>query len=92
MQTKNAVGLADWVDPDDAPVLTEAEVGDVEVFEGDRFVRRGRGRPKTGNAKELISVRLDPEVLALLRQAGPGWQSQINGLLRAGLGLKTNDA
>lgn len=57
------------------------------MFKGDTFVKRGRGRPPTGNAKELISVRLDRDVVAKLREAGPGWQSQVNVLLRAGLGL-----
>ena len=88
MPEKNETGLAEWVAPDDAPILTADMLDDAEIFRGNIFIRRGRGRPKTGNARELISVRLDPEVLAVLRQAGPGWQSQINGLLRAGLGLK----
>jgi len=34
-----------------------------------------------------ISVRLDADVLARLREAGPGWQSRINALLREALGL-----
>jgi uncharacterized protein (DUF4415 family) len=37
--------------------------------------------------KEQISVRLDPDVLAKLREAGPGWQSRINVLLRQALQL-----
>ncbi len=88
MQTKNDSGSAEWTDPDDAPILTKAEAQDAEAFRGDAFVARKPGRPKTGHAKELISVRLDPEVLAVLRQAGPGWQSQINALLRAALNLE----
>jgi len=57
-------------------------IAGAEVFEGDGFVRRGRGRPKSSAAKEQISVRPDPDVLAKLREAGPGWQSQINALPR----------
>ena len=83
--TNATVGSHAWIDPDDAPVLTEAEAREVEVFKGDTFVRRGRGRPTTGNAKELVSLRLDPDVLAQLRAAGPGWQSQVSGLLRLAL-------
>ncbi len=60
-------------------------LAEADVFEGDAFVRRGRGRPKAGAAKEQISVRLDPDVLARLRAAGPGWQSQVNTLLRGAL-------
>lgn len=87
-KSAGAEAKATWVDPDVAPELTKEFFEDAEVFAGDTFVRRGRGRPPTGNAKELISVRLDQEVLSLLRQAGPGWQTQINTLLRQGLGLE----
>jgi hypothetical protein len=48
-------------------------------------VRRGPGRPKSAAPKEQISVRLDQDVLAKLREAGPGWQSQVNALLRQAL-------
>ena len=85
MPTRKPAGSADWADPDDAPELTEQMLAEAEVFEGDTFVRRGRGRPKSGAAREQISVRLDPDVLARLRAAGPGWQSQINTLLRQAL-------
>lgn len=88
MATKKQAGSADWTDPDDAPELTAALFAGAEVFEGDSYVRRGRGRPKLPAAKEQISVRLDPDVLAKLREAGPGWQSRINALLRQALGLR----
>ncbi|WP_428538493.1 BrnA antitoxin family protein [Rhodopila sp.] len=86
--TKNALsGSAASVDPDDAPELTDEFFDEAEVFRGDQFIRRGPGRPKSAARKELTSVRLDPDVLAKLREAGPGWQSQINTLLRRSLGL-----
>jgi uncharacterized protein (DUF4415 family) len=89
MQTKNASTSPGWVDPDDAPELTEAMLADAEFFHGNTFIRRGPGRPKTDTPKEQISVRLDQDVLAKLREAGPGWQSQINALLRRALLLET---
>lgn len=85
--TNTDAGSEPWVDPDDAPELTDAEAGDVEMFAGDRFVRRGRGRPKGETAREQISVRLDADLLARLREFGPGWQSQINPTLRRAFGL-----
>lgn len=88
MQTKKQPGLPDWIDPDDAPPLTAEMLDRAEVFEGDVFVRPGRGRPKSEVAKEQISVRLDPDVLVKLRKAGPGWQSQINAILRQALELE----
>jgi len=87
MTTKKRSGVAEWVDPDDAPPITDAVFDQAEVFHGNTFIRRGRGRPKSDATKEQISVRLDPDVLAKLREAGPGWQSQINAMLRRALGL-----
>ena len=81
MTTNETGGSREWADPDDAPVLAEAEVRDVEVFNGNTFVRRGRGRPKTGHAKELVSIRLAPDTLARLRATGPGWQARVDTLL-----------
>jgi uncharacterized protein (DUF4415 family) len=87
MRAKKSAGSTEWTDPDDAPVLTDAMMAEAEAFEGDRFVRRGPGRPKSAVTKEQINVRLDPDVLARLREAGPGWQSRINAILRKALAL-----
>jgi len=65
---------------------------DAEFFHGDTFIKRGRGRPPTGNAKELVSLRLDQDVLAKLREAGPGWQSQVSTLLRQALDMRVSIA
>ncbi len=82
-------GDAVWTDPDDAPELTLDMLDNAEYFNGNMFIKRGRGRPKSDTRKEQISVRLDQDVLAKLREAGPGWQSQINVLLRQALGIGT---
>ena len=84
MATKKT-GATPWVDPDDAPELTPAFFADAEIFAADRFVRRGR--PKSAHTKEQINLRLDPDILAALRAAGPGWQTRINTILRTALGL-----
>jgi len=92
MIKKNDAGAqppaSEWADPDDAPELTEKFFAGAEVFHGDTFIRRGRGRPPTGKAKELVSLRLDPDVLAKLHEAGPGWQSQVSSLLRQALHMQ----
>ena len=41
-----------------------------------------RGRPKSENAKKLVSVRYSPEVLAYFRSTGDGWQSRMDQVLR----------
>ena len=87
MQPKKENGSVEWTDPDDAPLLTERMIKDAEYFEGDRFIRRGRGRPKLDAPNEQINIRLDADVLSLLRQNGPGWQTKVNEMLRVSLGL-----
>lgn len=49
--------------------------------------RRTRGRQKAAT-KQLVSLRLDPEVVAHFRKAGPGWQTRINDALRKVARLK----
>jgi uncharacterized protein (DUF4415 family) len=41
-----------------------------------------RGRPKLKDAKQPVSLRLDPDVLAHFRRSGRGWQGRINAVLR----------
>jgi uncharacterized protein (DUF4415 family) len=39
-------------------------------------------RPVIPNAKEVISLRIDRDVLDYFQEAGPGWQDRINEALR----------
>jgi uncharacterized protein (DUF4415 family) len=39
------------------------------------------GRP-AGSDKQLVSIRLDKEVVEKFKAAGPGWQTRINAALR----------
>ena len=34
-------------------------------------------------AKEMVTLRLDPEIMAWFRQAGRGYQTRINAVLKA---------
>lgn len=36
-----------------------------------------RGRPKSGNARTLISLRIPPDTLARWKATGPGWQTRM---------------
>ena len=38
-------------------------------------------------ARELVSLRLDHDVLAHFQEQGPGWQDRINQALREAIGL-----
>jgi uncharacterized protein (DUF4415 family) len=42
--------------------------------------------PSLPNAKELVSLRIDRDVLDYFQEAGPGWQERINAALRKAAG------
>src|ERR1700724_610956 len=70
-------------DPDEIPALTDEDFGRGVWHRGGKHLpHRPRGRPKSGNPKHPISLRLDPDVLAHFRRSGRGWQSRINAVLR----------
>lgn len=42
-----------------------------------------RGRPRSMNPKQLVSIRYSPEVLEYFRRTGEGWQARMDGVLKA---------
>ena len=86
MPRKKKSGVAVWVDPDDAPALTERFFDRAEVRHGDRIIRRGR--PPLESPKQAVKLRLDSDVLAAYRKTGDGWQTRINADLRKARKLK----
>lgn len=82
MPRKKPPGGKPWVDPDDAPELTAADLGRADVYVGERLVRRGRGRPRSLAPKQQVTVRLDAGLLDALRATGPGWQTRLNDAVR----------
>jgi uncharacterized protein (DUF4415 family) len=78
-------------DPDDAPRLTwemakraQLAIGDKILREADPPLGSRRGRPAKAETdrKELVSLRLSPDVLGWLRSTGPGWQTRVDEMLR----------
>ena len=43
-------------------------------------------KPAVPNAKELVSLRIDRDVLDYFQESGPGWQDRINDALRRAAG------
>ena len=43
-------------------------------------------RPAIPNVKEMVSIRLDRDVLDHFQNDGPGWQDRINDALRKAIG------
>jgi uncharacterized protein (DUF4415 family) len=79
MKTKKSAGSHEWIDPDDAPELTEEFFERADLYIGDKLIRRGR--PPKERPKEAIKLRLSPDVLDHFRAGGPGWQTRINDAL-----------
>ncbi|MBW8791849.1 MAG: BrnA antitoxin family protein [Rhizobium leguminosarum] len=42
-------------------------------------------RPALPNVKELVSLKIDSDVLAFFQENGAGWQDRINDILRAAM-------
>lgn len=67
------------------PELDDDWFAEADAYVGDKLVRRGR--PKSDNPKQPVSLRLDRDVLDWFKRKGTGWQSRINEELRKAAGL-----
>jgi uncharacterized protein (DUF4415 family) len=84
--TENKRDMPDtWVDPDDAPELTDAWFQEADQHKGGKLVKRGR--PALAHPKKHINIRLDADLVDRLKSDGPGWQSRANDMLRKAVGL-----
>ncbi len=70
-----ATTAAARADPDAQPLTTKQMKAMVPL-------RSLRGRPKSANPKQLVSIRYSPEVLAYFKSTGEGWQALIDRVLR----------
>jgi uncharacterized protein (DUF4415 family) len=59
----------------DAKPLTEAQWEDVKP-------KLRRGRPSVAQAKILVSLRFDVDVIDGMRSTGRGWQTRVNQVMR----------
>lgn len=66
-------------DPDEAPEITEQWIEEADLYQAEKLIRRGR--PRLANPRQLLSLRLPPEVIASWRASGPGWQTRMAELL-----------
>lgn len=69
-----------WVDPDDAPELTDEWFEQADLYKGNTLLRRGR--PDGTANKSQVTLRLDKDVLTAFKETGKGWQTRINDALR----------
>ena len=82
-----AITEAALTDPDARPLDEEilARMVPGSAADAADIKRRLRGRPRVQTPKHLVSLRLDPDIVARFRATGPGWQSRINEVLRQNL-------
>ena len=101
--TENKNGSAPWIDPDDAPDLSQADLSqavwrvagrEVSAEVGQQAMRRAaRGRPVgsvKADTKQAVTVGYSPDVLAAFRAMGTGWQAKMDDALREW--LRTHNA
>lgn len=93
MSAKSPVSKPAWVDPDDAPELTDELLDKATLKVGEREVSREEfaqafkmatkmGRPKLERPKRPVTVRYDADVIDAFKATGPGWQTRMNDALR----------
>jgi len=72
----------EWTKADFATAKPAAEM--LPKFIGEKATQEliRRGRPSKPDKKVNQTLRLDPDVLEAYRQAGNGWQTRINEVLR----------
>ena len=71
---------SEWIDPDDAPELTDEFFEQADEYIGDKLIRRGR--PKAEQTKLALTVRYDADIVAAFKATGKGWQTRMNDALK----------
>ena len=64
----------------DAHVIQPEEYDELPEMTDEMFARtvfKKAGRPRSANPKQMISLRLAPEVIARWKATGPGWQTRM---------------
>lgn len=63
----------------DPPEITEEWIAGADMYRGKKLVRRGR--PKLQHPRQLLSLRLPPQVISSWKATGPGWQTRMAKVL-----------
>jgi uncharacterized protein (DUF4415 family) len=92
MLKKKGYSKADLAEVMDNPQWTREEMRNARPFrelfpELAAKIRKARG-PQKAPTKQLVSLRVDRDVIAKFKAEGEGWQSRMNAALRKAAGLK----
>ncbi|HVW79296.1 MAG TPA: BrnA antitoxin family protein [Alloacidobacterium sp.] len=76
-------------DPEDGPYDPNDEEA-TEKYLSEAIITRGLGHrgPQKTPTKQLVSLRLSPEVLDYFKSQGPGWQTRIDKTLKSAIRKK----
>lgn len=85
--TKRDSAISSYADDTDSvrPMLDDDWFAEADAFQGDVLVRRGR--PKSDNPKQSVTIRLDRDLVDWFKTSGDGWQTRINSALRKIAGI-----
>jgi uncharacterized protein (DUF4415 family) len=75
MNAKRKKSVRTSTSSDDLPEITEQWLEGADLYDGKKLVRRGR--PPLENPRKLLSLRLQPQVIAKWKASGPGWQTRM---------------
>lgn len=75
MNAKRKNSAPPSLESDVLPEITDAWIAGADMYDGDKLVRRGR--PKLANPRQLLSLRLPPQIIARWKATGPGWQTRM---------------
>jgi uncharacterized protein (DUF4415 family) len=85
VEENKRISAAAKADPDAQPLTPKQLKAMVPL-------RTLRGRPKSANPKQLVSVRYSPEVLEFFKATGEGWQTRMDGVLRQYVSRRSRQA
>ena len=74
---RHVLGQRDY---DEIPELTDEWFEAADHRRGGKLIQRGR--PKSEDPKQLVSLRLDADVLRWFKRTGAGYQSRIGDVLK----------
>ncbi|MBB1074713.1 BrnA antitoxin family protein [Rhodoferax sp. 4810] len=80
MNAKENVTATDWIDPDDAPELTDDFFAQADEYIGNQLIRRGC--TQTENTTQALTIAYDNDVIAAFKATGEGWEARMNMALR----------
>jgi uncharacterized protein (DUF4415 family) len=75
---------------EEIPELDDSSLAPVGIGPDNTVVRRGR--PRSPAPKELVTLRLRPDVLEHFRARGPGWRQRIEDILNAVVSVERDAA